>query len=138
MATVYDFSAGGIVRSASGEVVVIQFQNLAGEPVWGLPKGHPKKHETAIEAALRETSEETGLLVEAEAGREPGVIDYWFRNKSGDLVHKRVEFYLMRPVGGDISDHDEEVIEARWMALADALELLTYENERDMLARTCA
>lgn len=33
------------------------------EGMWGFPKGHREDNETPIEAAIRETQEETGIIV---------------------------------------------------------------------------
>ncbi len=137
MTTVSDFSAGGIVRDPDGRIAVIKTHPAGGRPMWGLPKGHPKKGEATLDAALREASEETGLSVEPVPGIAPGLITYWFVDSAGDRVQKRVEFYHMRSTGGDITAHDDEVSEVRWVTLAEALELLTFENERTMLAETC-
>ncbi len=138
VATVVDFSAGGIVRDPAGRIAVIKTQPGAGSQVWGLPKGHPKKGEATLEAALRETAEETGLMVEPVPDTAPGLIDYWFVDGAGERIHKRVEFYLMRSIGGDITAHDDEVSEVRWVTVDEAMELLTYENEKTMLAELCA
>lgn len=137
MTTVSDFSAGGIVRDSEGRIAVIKRHPAGGRPMWGLPKGHPKKGEGTLAAALRETSEETGLSVEPVPGTAPELITYWFVDSAGDRVHKRVEFYHMKSTGGDITAHDGEVEEVRWVTLDEALELVTFENERTMLAETC-
>ncbi len=39
----------------------------------------------------------------------------------------------MRYVGGDPADHDDEVEEARWVALEEAHALLSFQGERDMV-----
>ncbi len=44
-------------------------------------------------------------------------------------------FYLLRYRSGNTGDHDEEVEEVRWMALAEACVALTYEGEREMAKR---
>jgi len=45
-----------------------------------------------------------------------------------------VHFYLFRYVSGDVADHDDEVAEARWVDLGEARRLLSFENERRVLA----
>lgn len=41
----------------------------------------------------------------------------------------------MRAVGGDTSRHDAEVIEVRWVSIGDAEKMLSFENEREVLAK---
>lgn len=97
-------------------------------PLWGLPKGTPEPEETREETALREVQEETGLDV---VGHEfIDTIEYWFvQARDGARCHKRVHFYLMTPVGGDVSLHDHEFDVVKWWPLTEALDTLTYENE---------
>jgi 8-oxo-dGTP pyrophosphatase MutT (NUDIX family) len=116
-----------------GEVVVIVPTRRAadGSPVLCLPKGHLDAGETAQEAALREVREETG--VQAELVGELGEVRYWYR-RDGRAVPKSVQFFLFRYASGDTADHDDEVEEARWMALQEAEGALSYEGEREMVA----
>src|SRR5262245_35507662 len=53
------YEAGGIIV-CDGKVVL----RLSDKQNWIFPKGKLKKHETALDAALRESTEETGLRVE--------------------------------------------------------------------------
>ena len=82
------------------------------------------------ETALRETAEETGLSVEIEAPIGP--ISYVFVRGS-TRYFKTVQFYLMRPIGGDTADHDHEFDEVRWMLMPEALRLMTYPTERSVV-----
>lgn len=126
------FSAGGVVyKVEAGKIHVV----LCGrdQPVlWGLPKGTPNEGETPEETALREVREETGLEVKAE--RELGEIEYWF-NKPGTRVHKRVRFYLMAPTGGRTEDHDPEFDRVVWYPCEQALKIMTYTTESEMVRR---
>jgi len=126
-------SAGGVVvRTGAGvEVCLIR---PTGRTVWGLPKGGIESGETLSQAAVREVAEETG--VSGVVAGELGAIDYSFysREQSG-RIHKTVHYYLMHATGGDTADHDHEVSEARWVGLREALRLMTYPNEREMVRR---
>jgi 8-oxo-dGTP pyrophosphatase MutT (NUDIX family) len=100
--------------------------------LWALPKGTPDSGETLEETALRETREETGIEVEIEASL--GSISYFFVRES-TRFHKTVHFYLMRPVGGGIDDHDHEFDEVRWAPVDEALVLMTHATEREVVDR---
>jgi 8-oxo-dGTP pyrophosphatase MutT (NUDIX family) len=100
--------------------------------LWALPKGTPDAGESILETALREVREETGIEVEAE---EPlGAITYFFV-REGTRFHKTVHFFLMRPVGGSTDRHDHEFDEARWFQIEEALEIMTYPTEREVVER---
>jgi 8-oxo-dGTP diphosphatase len=125
-------SAGGVVarNGADGVEVVLILTQPRGR--WQLPKGMLEENETPEDAAVREVQEETGLKVSIV--ERLGTIAYRFRPTctSGNrvLVHKTVHFYLMTCSGGNLSDHDHEVYEARWLSLRKASRLLAFQNER--------
>jgi 8-oxo-dGTP pyrophosphatase MutT (NUDIX family) len=98
--------------------------------LWALPKGTPDSGETVEETALRETREETGLKVEIE--RSLRSIRYYFVRGS-TRFHKTVHFFLMRPVGGALDDHDAEFDEVRWTDLEEALAILNHATERSVV-----
>jgi hypothetical protein len=41
----------------------------------------------------------------------------------------------MEPVGGDLAAHDHEFDEVRWVPLAEAPAILTFETERALVER---
>jgi 8-oxo-dGTP pyrophosphatase MutT (NUDIX family) len=126
-------SAGGVVVRGEQALVIVPTRRAAdGSRVLGLPKGHLDPGETELQAAMREVREETG--VEVELVRELGEVRYWY-SRGGRAVPKTVVFYLFRYLGGDPADHDEEVEDARWIALDEAQQTLTYEGEREMVGR---
>ena len=92
---------------------------------WSFPKGKLEDGESWEEGALREVEEETGLRCElgAEAGRT---------NYAVDAGPKEVRYYRMT-CDGDARAQNE-VDEVRWVALAEARDLLTYEYDRQLLA----
>jgi len=99
--------------------------------VCGLPKGLVEQGETYEEAAMREVEEETGL--KGKIVGKIGEINYTFSREKE--VSKTVHFFLLKFVGGSIDAHDHEVDEVRMVPASEALKLLTYPNERRMVAK---
>jgi len=81
------YEAGGVI--ICDQKVVLR---LTDQQHWIFPKGRRRKHETPIEAAIREAVEETGLTVEIVG--EAGEIMMRYQGKQ-----RRFVFYLMRATG---------------------------------------
>jgi len=97
---------------------------------WGLPKGAVAEGETSEQAALREVLEETGL--EAKIVRLLDTIEYYFR--AGDtLIRKRVDFYLMEYVSGELTPQLSEVDDVEWVELSEAIRRASFDSERKLL-----
>ena len=99
---------------------------------WSLPKGTPNRGESREETAVREVVEETGLDVRITEPLES--IEYSFV-QHGTRIHKTVHYFLMEQVGGDLSLHDHEFDEVRWVSLEDAEDLMSFPTEREVVAR---
>ncbi len=135
--TRHEYSAGGVVvRPGSGhawDVLLIATHEGAR---WSLPKGHVEEGESEEAAAVREVREETGIQAEIVAPLD--AIEYWFRWRSTEgsvLIHKRVRFFLMRYLAGDPHEHGWEVDDARWFALDEAVQKVSYKDERELLMK---
>lgn len=134
--TMEQISAGGVAfreRDAQVEVALISVGALGR---WQLPKGIVERDEASEVAALREVREEAGLETELLALIEK--IEYWYYSSNGGTrvrYHKFVYFYLLRYLSGDISDHDHEVNEARWVAIDDAPRRLAFKSEQQVVVR---
>ena len=101
-----------------------------GRTRWGLPKGAVTEGETTEAAALREVLEETGL--EAEIVKPLDTIEYFFR--AGDtLIRKRVDFYLMRYLSGELTPQLSEVDDVEWVEISEAIARASFESERKLL-----
>ncbi|HEY5288205.1 MAG TPA: NUDIX domain-containing protein [Solirubrobacteraceae bacterium] len=136
MSSERELSAGGVVVHEGQVLVIVPTRRAAdGSQVLALPKGHLDDGETSVQAATREVREETGMVVEPV--RELGEVRYWYM-RDRHKVAKSVHFFLFRLLGGDLADHDEEVLEARWMSLSEAQKALNYAGEREMVTRALA
>src|ERR1700733_6170404 len=149
---VREISSGGVVvRKKDGawwmaaiELPVAEqaAEGRAGKPgakakaILCLPKGLVDPGEKALEAALREVREETGIT--AAFVIKLADIKYVYVRSWGDneRVFKIVSFYLLRYESGRIDNISEdmriEVAHARWVKLAEAPKLLVYRGEKQM------
>ena len=136
MENVYQVSAGGVAHRIDDgriEVVVIK---TSSEGRWQLPKGMIDPGETAEIAALREVREEAGIVCEIIEPLDD--IEYWFVGSFDGpkkRYHKKVHFYLMKYLEGDVNDHDHEVVEARWVGIDEAERMLAFDGEKDLIVK---
>ena len=109
--TVHETSAGGLVIDGIDGPKETQVAALIGRidrrgrMLWSLPKGHIELGETAEQTAIREVAEDR-------------------------RVHKTVHHFLLRALGGELSDEDVEVAEVAWVPLAELESRLAYADER--------
>ena len=116
--------AAGAVLHRDGLVAVVHRPQYDD---WTLPKGKLDHGEDEPEAAVREIEEETGHVGSIEL--DLGTIGY-------DVADgpKTVRYYLMaadlggRPLAKDVD-------EVRWVGLDEAVALVTYDRDREVLER---
>ncbi|HKQ99381.1 MAG TPA: NUDIX hydrolase [Pyrinomonadaceae bacterium] len=136
--TLEQVSAGGVAfRQGETEPEVAIISVLPGRR-WQLPKGIIDQGESPERAALREVREEAGIETELLAPID--TVEYWYvSERRGRRVryHKFVHFFLMEYRSGDVSDHDHEVAEARWVRMSEALEMLAFKSERGVVEKAC-
>jgi 8-oxo-dGTP pyrophosphatase MutT (NUDIX family) len=125
-------AAGGVVwRPAPGagaaklQVLIVHRPRYDD---WSLPKGKMDSVDGTEEVtALREVAEETGLI--CRLGPELPSVAY--RDRFGRP--KTVRYWLMEPTQGELTVN-HEVDEFRWLDVPGAIELLSYQRDRDLLA----
>jgi 8-oxo-dGTP diphosphatase len=119
--------AVGVVCLKGDQVLLIRRGTPPMQGSWSLPGGRIEPGERAMDAALRELAEETGIVAEVtglidvvdglfpEAGRHYVLIDYAARWISG------------APVAGD------DALEARFVPLAEVGALITWSETRRII-----
>ncbi len=124
--------AVGVVCLRGDEVLLIRRGTPPRQGEWSLPGGRIEPGERAVDAALRELREETGVEAEItglidvvdgvfpEAGRHYVLIDYAALWISGE------------PVAGD------DAVEARFVALDEAPALVDWAETRRIIALAAA
>ncbi|HMJ94696.1 MAG TPA: NUDIX hydrolase [Thermoleophilaceae bacterium] len=116
-------AAGGVVVR-DGQVALVHRPRYDD---WTLPKGKLDPGESFEEAAIREVEEETGLrgrlvrelpTTSYEVNGRPKIVRYWLMDvdREGPFVP------------------NDETDELRWVPLHEALSVLTYDRDRDLLA----
>jgi 8-oxo-dGTP pyrophosphatase MutT (NUDIX family) len=133
-----------IVRRKEGKTEFLllerRYLDVAGQPVqWRLVKGGMEAGETPEETARREVGEEVGLE-RITVGKKLGHYEF-----EADGILHRVDSFLIEASGDKMPrvDSTEEVSTsgkvnldaARWVRLEEALKLLTFSQEREMVER---
>ncbi len=101
---------GGLVRDASGRLLLIRRANDPGRGLWSLPGGKVEDGETDAEALAREVAEETGLLV--AVGEFVGSVERAAPNGVYD-IHD----YACSVTGGDLRAADD-ALDVHWVDYA--------------------
>jgi 8-oxo-dGTP pyrophosphatase MutT (NUDIX family) len=95
---------------------------------WSLPKGKLDPGESIWAAAVREVREETGF--EATLGRSLGQAQY--RVDTPAAATKTVSYFAARAGNGEFRP-SKEVDELRWLPPEQALKLLSYQDDREIV-----
>ena len=118
-------AAGGVVVR-DGQVCLVHRPRYDD---WSLPKGKLDAGESFEQAALREVEEETGLVCSLE--EELASTEYHDRKDRPKIVR----YWRMEVVDDPGFEPNDEVDELRWVTPSEAVELLTYSRDRQLVER---
>ncbi len=121
-------AAGGLVTrtSPAGDVELLAIHRDRYDD-WSLPKGKLEAGESWEAAARREVEEETGWR--CDLGSELPTVQYGDRNGRP----KTVRYWVMTPVEFMGFEPNDEVDEVRWIPVADATTMLSYDADRHLV-----
>lgn len=122
-------AAGTIPWRLAGDDVEVAIIHRPRYDDWSWPKGKAEKGESTPACAVRETLEETGLLVELG---HPLPTARYFVQRKGEPTPKTVEYWAAQVV----SEHEpegDEVDTVRWVGVQEAASLLTYQRDVEQL-----
>ncbi len=123
-----DVAAGGLIEDISDGSLRIAIVKRFKYDDWSLPKGHLDRGESIEEAAIREVEEETGCKGEIISIIDP--LSYLVRGQP-----KIVVYYRMALVERNPFKPDDEIAAVQWVTPDEAVEVMTYSIERDLVSR---
>ncbi|MBQ6384204.1 MAG: NUDIX domain-containing protein [Clostridia bacterium] len=121
-------SCGAVVWKKENGKILFLIEHMALGHI-SLPKGHVEGNETEEETALREIREETNLEVRLDTGFRHVVT---YSPRSGIL--KDVVFFIAEAVSDRLINQECEVSALEWLPFEQALKILTYTTDRDILS----
>jgi 8-oxo-dGTP diphosphatase len=114
------------VIEKEGKVLLIKRNTEPFKDYWSLPGGHIDFGETAGEAVVRETKEETGLDF------EPRFLGY--RDELYPEINWQAEVLIFYGHGSGTEKIDKnEISDIRWLSLKEAMQMkLAFEHEKTL------
>jgi 8-oxo-dGTP diphosphatase len=125
-------AAGGVVIDAgSANAPLVLLVHRPKYDDWSFPKGKAEPNETIELTAVREVREETGLT--CSIIRELQTTRYSHENQRGETKPKVVYYFLMEPESGNLAVNNYEIDRAEWFEVNDAMRMLSYEYDKELL-----
>ena len=118
----YENSCGAIVFNENTEKILLVKMHNGN---WGFPKGHIENNETKEETAIREVQEETNVNIKIIPNFEREI-----KYIPNEKTIKKVTIFA-----GITQDEDVEIEAFQWCTYEEALKLVTYKLQKDVLEK---
>lgn len=122
--------AGGVVFNRDGEVLLIRHRK--GE--WVFPKGHVEEGEGLLETATREVAEEAGVQTHCPMPDRTWTTEY--TNPRGEF--RKITWFVLETDATEPTMREAQFPEGEFSSPGDALERLTFPEDRELLERVLA
>ena len=124
----HEKSCGAIVyRKSHGNTEILLIKHI-NSGHWSFPKGHVEGNQTEVETAIREIKEETAIDVMIDPTFRETVSYYPKRD-----TQKTVVYFIGKAKNYDYIPQEEEISEIRWVDIGYASNILTYENDKNIV-----
>ncbi len=124
----HEKSCGAIVyRKSHGNTEILLIKHI-NSGHWSFPKGHVEGNGTEVETAIREIKEETAIDVMIDPTFRETVSYYPKRD-----TQKTVVYFIGKAKNYDYIPQEEEISEIRWVDIGYASNILTYENDKNIV-----
>ncbi|HET7098802.1 MAG TPA: NUDIX domain-containing protein [Patescibacteria group bacterium] len=122
-------SAGGIIvrDNPNKQILLMIFTHIKG---LGFPKGHVKTGESLEQAAMREVTEETGL-VDLKIIKKLGIINRAATEKDGTPVLKDIHMYLITSEKPNFHQEADELYD--WFDIDDAVKQMAIPEDAEFI-----
>lgn len=128
MKFIYD--GGIVVYTNRGPKRLFLFLKRSGG--WlDMPKGHIEKNETALEAAVRETLEESGLKVNPDKFFKY-ITNYWYK-ENGEKIKKTLTVFLAKVPANSKVKVSWEHSGYEWLDFGCAMEMLKFNDQKNLI-----
>ena len=124
--------AAGTLVEQDNRIVLVRRGVEPGRGLWGLPAGYVEADESVEEAAIRETREESGLIVELD-----GLLGVYSFGTEGEA--RGVLILYAAHVTGGILKAGDDALEARWFTLETLPpeDQIAFQTHRQALHEWC-
>lgn len=129
-------------KSCGAVVFTVENNNIkyviirSKDGIYGFPKGHMEGAESETETALREVSEETGLIVRLIDGFKTEDVYTFFRN--GETRSKHIVYFLAEYANQTPKAQEEELSSLHLMDYDAAISVFQFESSKRLLSKAHA
>jgi len=107
--------SAGLVIIQDNKILLVHPTGAKWQHTYSIPKGGVNKGEDLVEAAIRETEEETGVKIKRKhiSNKNAGFIDY---KNSKKEIYKRVYYFLAYPIKSILANSFQlQLDEVNWV-----------------------